>query len=310
MSSYVVTAADREWFGRCPRAWDLSALGRRALEPIGGSASARLDQGLRAALAVHYFPGMWSWNRSIVDPLVVAAYEREGGPPVGRDLLARFQRWSEPVDHFTPFRVEADLDVPVPDPSRPGHDLSTPSGQRVRYRDRLPLVLVDEADERVWLGEHRVVEEFADLDELALDERLILACWAWEHVELKAPVAGVYYTEFRLDGELRRTVVAHTTTEKREAADRLGRAVLTMVATDVVVDPFPSWSHCRRCPFRAPCLAMNRGEDPEPLLTSDYRRRPVDILEEGRLGGASWGFGRGAAPPHLRGADAGGGEDP
>ena len=52
-------------------------------------------------------------------------------------------------------------------------------------------------------------------------------------------MAGVYYTEFRLDGELRRTVVAHTTTEKREAANRLGRAVLTMVATDVVVDPFP-----------------------------------------------------------------------
>ncbi len=100
-----------------------------------------MDQALRAALAVHYFPGMWSWSRSIVDPLVVAAYEREGGPPVGRDLLARFQRWSEPVDRFTPVRVEADLDVPVPDPSRPGHDLSTPSGQRVRYRDRLPLVL-------------------------------------------------------------------------------------------------------------------------------------------------------------------------
>jgi hypothetical protein len=95
---------------------------------------------MASALAVHYFPGMWAWNRSIVDPLVVAAYEREGGPAEGRRLLEAFRTWSARVDRFTPVRVEADVEVPVPDPQRPGDDLSTTAGQRVLYQDRIRLV--------------------------------------------------------------------------------------------------------------------------------------------------------------------------
>jgi hypothetical protein len=44
---------------------------------------------------------------------------------------------------------------------------------------------------------------------------------------------------------------------------------------------------------------MNRGENAEAMLATRYRPRPPDALEEGRLGGMSWGMGRGAAPPHL-----------
>ncbi len=257
-----------------------------------------------AALAVHYYPGMWSWNRAIVEPLVRSAYAREGGPDDGRPLLETFQRWSPSVDWFTPMRVEADVEVPVPDPSQPDRHLATPDGQRVRYRDRIPLVLVDDDDERLWLGAHRVVADFAHPDELALDERLLTACWAWEQAELHAPVAGVLYTELRLDGELRRTVVPHTTTEKRGAAARLGREVRAMLDPAVALDPTPSWTHCGWCAFRQPCLVMNRGDDAEPLLAAGYALRPPDILDEGRLGGTSWGMGRGAAPPHFgRGTD-------
>ena len=77
-------------------------------------------------------------------------------------LLARFQRWSPTVDRFTPIQGRGDLDVPVPDPSDPGRDLSTPSGQRVTYRDRSRWSSCDDDDERVWLGAHRVVDDFAD----------------------------------------------------------------------------------------------------------------------------------------------------
>jgi hypothetical protein len=294
----VITTADRAWFARCRRAWNLGALGRRALEPAASPTGDRLSPAMRAALAVHYYPGMWAWDRSIVSPLVAAAYDRERGPSDGRRLLAGFQQWSMAADRFTPLRVEADLDVAVPDPSRPDHDLSGPDGQRVRYRDRIPLVLVDD-DERTWLGDHRVVEAFAHPDELALDERLLTACWAWEQIELHVSVGGVYVTELRTDGQLRRTVVRHTTTSKRLGALRLGAAVRAMLADDVTLDPTPAWSHCCDCSFRSPCLALNRGEDAEPLLAADFRRRSPDVMEEGRLGGASWGMGRGAAPPHF-----------
>jgi len=298
--SFVVTATDREWFGRCHRAWDLTARGRRRLEPVDGEpALPPLPRAMAAALAVHYFPGMWAWNRSIVDPLVVAAYEREGGPPDGRRLLDAFRTWSARVDRFTPVRVEADVEVPVPDPLQPGDNLSTTAGQRVLYQDRIRLVLVDDQDERFWIGHHRVVHDFAHPDQLALDERLLTACWAWEQVELHSPVVGVHHTELRLDGELRRTVVPYTTTEKRNAAARLGAAVRAMLDPAVSLEPTPSWTHCGWCAFREPCLRWNRGEDPSGLLAERYRQRPPDLLEEGRLGGTSWGMGRGAAPPHF-----------
>jgi len=69
-----------------------------------------------------------------------------------------------------------------------------------------------------------------------------------------------------------------------------------MIDPDVRIDPDPSWVHCTRCSFRAPCIAMNRGDDAEGLLAA-YDARGPDLLEEGRLGGMSWGMGRGAAPP-------------
>ena len=155
-----------------------------------------------------------------------------------------------------------------------------------------------------------MVDDFADRDELALDERPRSPAGRGSESSSRLPVAGVQYTELPPRPPAPPHRRAHTTTEKRDAADRLGRAVLTMLDADLVVEPTPR-GRTAACPFRAPCLAMNRGEDPDAAARRrDYRRRPVDMLEEGRLGGVSWGMGRGAAPPHLRGADAGGGEGP
>ena len=44
---------------------------------------------------------------------------------------------------------------------------------------------------------------------------------------------------------------------------------------------------------------MNRGDDASVMLAERYRHRPPDVLEPGRLGGQSWGLGRGAAPPQF-----------
>ena len=198
MAQYVVTADDRSWFGRCRRAWDLGAVARQGLQPVAPAGAAGLERAMLEALAVHYFPGMWSWDRTIVEPLVFAAFDRAHGPPDARPLVEEFLRWARGVDRFTPLRVEVEIDVHVPDPVLPDTHLATPDGAAVRYRDRIALVMVDD-DDRYWLGDHRVVEEFAADDELVLDERGVLACWAWDEIELATTIAGIQYTEIRVD---------------------------------------------------------------------------------------------------------------
>jgi hypothetical protein len=47
----------------------------------------------------------------------------------------------------------------------------------------------------------------------------------------------------------------------------------------------------------APCLAMERGGDVAAVLASAFRDRGLEGVEAGRLGAATWGTGRGAAPP-------------
>jgi hypothetical protein len=299
--TFTVTAEDRTWFDRCHRAWDLGALGRQALVPVVPPPRDPLASALLDAFAVYYFPGMWEWDRTIVAGLVSKAYDEAGGPASGRRVLDGFQKWAPTVDHFTPIRVQFDLDVPIADPGQPDVHLTTEAGDRIRYRDRVPLAVIAEEDDRCWLVEHRVVEQFADGDELFLDERALVACWAWGEVELALPAAGTQYTELRVDPpSLRRTTVARSRATVTAAATRLGRTALAMVANDVGIDPTPAWSHCRRCPFRTPCVEIQRGEDAAALLATGYRARGPDDLEEGRLGGASWGLGRGARPQRFR----------
>jgi hypothetical protein len=94
-------------------------------------------------------------------------------------------------------------------------------------------------------------------------------------------------------------VVARSRVEQEGAARRLGLQVREMASERATVEPTPVWAHCCACAFRAPCIVMNRGNDASELLARDYRPRPPDDLEEGRLGGVSWSMGRGAAPPKL-----------
>ncbi|MGH9071032.1 MAG: hypothetical protein ACRDX8_07700, partial [Acidimicrobiales bacterium] len=69
--------------------------------------------------------------------------------------------------------------------------------------------------------------------------------------------------------------------------------VLDIVAEEVRVYPNPDPRHCSTCTYRAPCLAMLDGADPEPILAAGYRRRTRSI-EEPRIG-RGFGF---VAPPH------------
>ncbi len=106
--------------------------------------------------------------------------------------------------------------------------------------------------------------------------------------------------EQQVSGGFRRTWLRHSPAEVAGAGHRLGTDVAEMIRDDLAVDPSPSDRHCPACPFLGPCQAQFAGQDPEAILSSRYRQRPPDSLQEGRLGGGAWSTGRGAAPPKFR----------
>ena len=95
----------------------------------------------------------------------------------------------------------------------------------------------------------------------------------------------------------RRTWIRRSRAEVEGVGDRLSAQALDMLDPNLALYPSPSPEHCGPCHFRAPCLAMNEGHDPGPILTTTYQQRDFDRPEEGRLGGGSWSMNRGAAPP-------------
>jgi hypothetical protein len=46
-------------------------------------------------------------------------------------------------------------------------------------------------------------------------------------------------------------------------------------------------------------MAMERDGDVRGVLEAGFRDRGPDRVEPGRLGAATWGMGRGAAPPRF-----------
>lgn len=209
--AYRIRASDRAAFKRCRRAWDLGSRNRQNFEPITASGSVDLEQAVRDALAVYYFPGMWEWNRAIVQPLVHQALEKsvlgQSGADTAddeavRDVLARghalldaYAAWAPTVDRFTPIRVQTDFEVNIADPVTPGIDLLTPDGDPIRYTDRVDLLAVD-GDDAYWVIQHRLVtESWTDDETLQLDERTIAWCWAWPLFYLGMRIVGTMYNE-------------------------------------------------------------------------------------------------------------------
>jgi hypothetical protein len=211
--AYRIHASDRTAFKRCRREWDLSSPNRQNLEPIPRPGPIDLNQALRDALAVYYFPGMWEWDRAIVQPLVHQALERSmrGQPEAvadeqaqqalarGHALLDAYAAWAPTVDDFTPVRIDTDFEVQVPDPAAPGANLLTRGGEDIRYNDRVDLLVID-SDDAYWVVQHRLVADgWAGHDTLQLDERTIAWCWAWPLFYLGMRITGTMYNEIRAD---------------------------------------------------------------------------------------------------------------
>jgi hypothetical protein len=101
--------------------------------------------------------------------------------------------------------------------------------------------------------------------------------------------------EQRTAGFLRRTRIRRHRDEVASAGDRLAIEAVEMTRSPVIYAS-PA-AHCQYCEFSDPCQAMMEARDPEPLLLNDFRQRTDEAESKPRLGQATWGFGRGAAPP-------------
>ena len=289
--TWVVSADDRTSFKRCRRAWDFGASTRRRLEPVGARDVDRpADRFVRDALAVHYFPGMWTWDREIVRPLTLKA----AGPATA--LVERYIDWAAVVDEFVPLRVESDFDARVPDPRVEGRDLATPRGEAVHYRGRIDALVVD-PDGDHWLMIHHL-GPWSDGNGLRLHEAAVTNVWAWENEHLSTTIRGILFNEISPEGRFRRSVRRLSRFQIVDAGVQLGWEAIDMLDVEVAVYPTPA-VHCAACPFVDPCLVLTEHGDAEATLAASFRPRPPDMTVEGRLGGSTWGLGRGAAPPKI-----------
>jgi hypothetical protein len=97
----------------------------------------------------------------------------------------------------------------------------------------------------------------------------------------------------------RRTRIRRDRVELDAMGARLAAEGLDMVDPGLRLYPSPAPEHCAGCQFVGPCLAMDRGGDVRAELAAGYRDRGPERVEPGRLGSATWGTGRGAAPPRF-----------
>jgi hypothetical protein len=82
---------------------------------------------------------------------------------------------------------------------------------------------------------------------------------------------------------VRRSWVRRSRRTIEEAGRRVARDVRLMSDPRVDVSPNPAPERCGRCPFLAPCTAMQEGRDAEIMLLVDYRRRTELELEDAGL---------------------------
>src|SRR5437588_11339937 len=220
--SEIIRAYERTAFKRCRRAWDFGSRSRQNYEALVPAKAFDLEKAVHDALALWYFPGMWEWDRSLVRGFamegfhksmrrqldayaavadVSEAQDEEWQAQVGAGvrLLERYFAWAPGIDAFSPVRVETDFDANVPDPAEMGVDLVASGGGRIHYQGRVDALVVDAYD-AYWIMDHRLVVdgEWANLNQLLLDEQAIAACWAWEIFYYGMKIAGTIHNELRL----------------------------------------------------------------------------------------------------------------
>jgi hypothetical protein len=87
-------------------------------------------------------------------------------------------------------------------------------------------------------------------------------------------------------GPVRRTWIRRGRGDVHDVGFDIAAEATAMLAEDVPVPPSPS-EVCGRCPFLHPCLVIEGGGDPEPVLAASYRPRRADEFDEAGLRSAA-----------------------
>lgn len=75
------------------------------------------------------------------------------------------------------------------------------------------------------------------------------------------------------NGFFARIPVRRSQTEITQLTNNLYWTAMEMIDPNTHLYPSPTFIQCNFCPFRAPCLAMNRGGDYNALLEAEYQTR-------------------------------------
>ena len=200
----LITTDELAAFRRCRRQWDLGAPSRRNLEPTADAHEPDLADAIHESLAIYYFPGMWDWDRSMVERLALAALPRflpATSPELvlAESILARYFRWAPSVDTFAPIRVTSGYEARVPDPRTPGQGLLDARGMPVDCAGRIDLLVTDEAD-RYWAVHHRISrDDWTTEQMLRVSDADAIDCWGWQTAYPGLTIVGTISNELRLD---------------------------------------------------------------------------------------------------------------
>ncbi len=78
-----------------------------------------------------------------------------------------------------------------------------------------------------------------------------------------------------------RVPIYRSQTELRNLRRDLWTVALEMTRPSTPIYPSPGWNNCNFCHFKAPCLQMNSGADPEFLFSREYQeRQPWQTFDE------------------------------
>ena len=351
----LISSEEMASFRRCRRQWDFGAPARRNLEPIIDDRDPDVSDAIREALAVYYFPGMWDWDRSMVERLALAALPRflpADSPEldIAGAILERYFAWAPSVDGFAPIRVTSTYEARVPDVRAPAQGLLDARGMPVDFAGRIDLLVTDESD-RYWAVRHLVSRgDWTSERVLRIADADLIDAWGWQAAYPGLSIVGTVANELRLDladaapmaprpaprpheaqhvaggggrsipqhqrawvggqqpveettrvetgDAFRRTWIPCSPQDYVVAGLRVGRLAAEMLEPTVPVHPTPAAAHCPACPFLDPCIAMNRALAADEMLATAFRPHVRAAVVAGRLGAATWGTGRGAAPPN------------
>jgi hypothetical protein len=120
--------------------------------------------------------------------------------------------------------------------------------------------------------------------------------------QLSAEGQAVDYIDSRETGEwFRRTHVRRGRTSVRNVGLLVAAEAMLVAMPQLPIYPTPSPENCCTCVFQAPCIAMNAGTDPAPVLEASFRKRTEEEGEEERL---RWSVGRAQTRTSMSGKDS------